>query len=219
MSGTVCPACHYERSEPGSSCPRCGQNYSELPPEATPSSASADPAPRGASTRSGKSISIPFNLVAGLALVGLAVVLFSSREKGSERAETAPVFELEPALANADGEDPCLGTERCVTVYVAPWCPACRRSRPTVRQVQEVCENDPTTGFRVVVGQDRPGPVEQMATAYGSGTFVDPSGQYYRQLGGDGVPFWFVSDAQGQILTAFAGTYTPARAHLEMLGL
>lgn len=91
-------------------------------------------------------------------------------------------------------------TPRCLTVYVSPWCPHCRRSGPVIKAVEDDVRRRGVTA-RVIVGDDTDRAVRAYAAYFGPGTLLDP-GALFPQ---DGVPTAYVSDAQGRILSKTFG--------------
>ena len=58
----------------------------------------------------------------------------------------------------------CLG-EKCLTVYVAPWCPACKSLRPTIIELAETL-GDEGIEVKVIVGQDSQKATEKYAESW-----------------------------------------------------
>ncbi len=91
-------------------------------------------------------------------------------------------------------------TQTCLTVYVSPWCPHCRRSAAVIKAVAQDVRRRGVTA-RVIVGDDSEKAVRAYAAHFGSGTLLDP-GALFSQ---DGVPTAYVSDAQGRIQSTIFG--------------
>ena len=91
-------------------------------------------------------------------------------------------------------------TPTCLTVYVSPWCPHCRRSGPVIKAVAQDARRRGITA-RVIVGNDSEKAVRAYAAHFGAGTLLDP-GALFSQ---DGVPTAYVSDAQGRIQSKIFG--------------
>jgi thiol-disulfide isomerase/thioredoxin len=91
-------------------------------------------------------------------------------------------------------------TAKCLTVYLAPWCPHCRGSSQLVRAVRgDMLKRGITT--RIVVGMDQRPALENFAEEFGPGTLIDEKGQF--KVGG--VPAVYVSDNRGSILKHMTG--------------
>ena len=132
-------------------------------------------------------------------------------------SDAFPKTALAPAQSYHEAVDPCVLADKCVVVYLAPWCSACERSIGTIHQVVE--QIDGSIGVKVIVGQDTLAKVEEMARRLDCPVFVDPAGELWQELGVDGVPHWFVLDHQNRIMRDFGGTFSPIFYHMSKLGL
>jgi thiol-disulfide isomerase/thioredoxin len=94
----------------------------------------------------------------------------------------------------------CTGKSRCITVYVAPWCPVCRQSIPTMRLIDSyLAKNKPDVGINVVVGADRPEKIEEEAKELASlNALADISGEVMRANAVSVYPTWLVRDQAGK---------------------
>ncbi len=118
-------------------------------------------------------------------------------------------------------EDPCLQKKRCVVVYMTPWCPHCGTLKPVVVTLHKLIqEHAPLVGFKVVVGKDSEQALKHFASPLGSEIDVhyDPSGSFFRNAGGSGVPAWFIWDDQGVLVKALAGRPRIGSSSHEILG-
>jgi thiol-disulfide isomerase/thioredoxin len=108
--------------------------------------------------------------------------------------------------------------ERCLTVYLAPWCPSCRRAEPMVAQLREVLtrEGRPVT---VVMGMDEPAALEAHARDLGYPVLLDVDGRVERDAGIRGVPYFIVTDRQGRIVSRQAGAYDAVEPNRRALGI
>lgn len=90
---------------------------------------------------------------------------------------------------------------KCLTVYVAPWCPHCREATSTIVELRAwLAARGVRT--RVIVGKDSAEAVEDYARAFGDGAETDPEGA---QLPAAGVPNFQVTAANGSVLAEMAG--------------
>lgn len=137
----------------------------------------------------------------------------------AKRGDRFPDLELVAAESSDSDADPCVGRDRCIVVYLAPWCSACRRSLDTLRQVDEMFGDDPEVGLLVFVGSAPRGDVEAMAAQIEGPVFVDPDAVLWEQLGVEGYPHWFTLDGRRQILQTVAGTGQPFAYHIQLLGM
>lgn len=151
---------------------------------------------------------------------------YDLRSRYVKAAKAAPPRRPGPAgampelsLADAAGREtflPECPKARCLTVYVAPWCPACRSSTAIIRELQAHLATVDVP-VRVVVGADVPEKVRAYALEFGDATLLDPDKRW--SVGG--VPHFFVSDAAGGVHKEQAGAYrglSPAE-YAQALGL
>jgi hypothetical protein len=106
-----------------------------------------------------------------------------------------------PTLAGPEVNLRSCPTEKCVTAYVAPWCPHCRAATEGLLALRGRLKSKGMT-VRFVVGQDNPAAVKSYAAAFGPDALLDPDG---RMRVAGGVPHIFVSDAHGRVERDFAG--------------
>lgn len=92
-------------------------------------------------------------------------------------------------------------TTKCLTVYVAPWCPHCRAATPMILALRDYLK---TRGVetRIIVGLDKLEAVRAYAETFGEGTFLDTEGRISPP---GGVPALIVSDSSGRVLHQQAG--------------
>jgi thiol-disulfide isomerase/thioredoxin len=126
----------------------------------------------------------------------------SARTAGRRKA--GPKGSLpELSLSDAAGQEtflPECPKAKCLTVYLTPWCPYCRRATGLVQALQKEL---PEKGVpvRVVVGQDEDVRCRDYAAQFGTGTLLDCEKRWQPK----GVPHFFVSDGDGGVLAAEAG--------------
>jgi len=109
-----------------------------------------------------------------------------------------------PAKANKR-VDRCLGKERCIVVYVAPWCPACESIQGCLKEAVALTEGMPDFGVDVVMGYDKEEKLEAGAVGIGAGVYVDTTGDIRRALRVKSLPTFFAVNRQGKILHHVAG--------------
>ena len=128
-------------------------------------------------------------------------------------------YELTASRANVGTADSCIGRDRCVLVYIAPWCPACKYSLEAIKTLRDTWRGKDDRGISVVIGGDRPEKLEDFASTIGSNTFVDPDGTVHEKLGVEGVPYWVVLDGSLNVTKRFAGGLNNAEALANHLGV
>ena len=92
------------------------------------------------------------------------------------------------------------GTAKCLTVYVAPWCGYCRSATPLLREMRGALEKKGVES-RIVVGLDEESSVRAYAKEFGGGALLDLD----RAIDPGGVPHFYISDKQGNIVRHIAG--------------
>lgn len=114
-----------------------------------------------------------------------------------------------PSLLNAQSGSPvtdyCLLKQRCLVVYLAPWCPACKASIGLIRATQHFAESNPKIGVQLIVGMDSNNKLQKFAEELGGSTFVDSSNRIQDSVSVGGVPSWFVLDKDRNILNRGSG--------------
>jgi hypothetical protein len=121
-------------------------------------------------------------------------------------APTACRKELGAAgLTTVGGEgDPCAGRTRCVVVYLAPWCGACKLSLPLIANLRRELEAR-TIGFRIVVGSGPAEALRAMAAQIGGRVQLDERGEFARAAGVRSFPSWWLLDGQARVRAHFSG--------------
>jgi thiol-disulfide isomerase/thioredoxin len=103
-------------------------------------------------------------------------------------------------------------TAKCLTVYVAPWCPHCRNAGANILSLRDYLKAQGIE-TRIVVGDDAEDEVDRYASSFGNGTLVDPA-KTFKFSGG--VPHLFVTEDGGRILKQLAGFYEEPMAAAEL---
>ena len=142
-------------------------------------------------------------LVDGILMVCLGLAIAYISVKRSVPA-SEPLLSL-PTTAKQGAEisDPCRGKERCVNVYLAPWCPACHAALAFIDEMRSFFAVDSRAGFRVIVGYAGREEVEQMAFSLKGVTYMDYEGALRRAMRFSSVPQWWVTDQNRRVLRMF----------------
>jgi hypothetical protein len=108
--------------------------------------------------------------------------------------------------AEAVGTDPCAGRSRCVVVYLASWCPACRQcAQDTVPQLRQFWKEPDRPGLRVVVGSGEPAKIDEMARLVGDPVYLDATGAFGTRMKVDFFPKFFVVDEANRVMKSGRG--------------
>lgn len=134
-------------------------------------------------------------LIFGLAILG-AIYFWKKDQIDSARATAYQA-------AAAKQTDPCDGKKFCATIYVAPWCPACKAELPRFRGYLKNAPKQKDYGLKIVVGNgQKPGDNEEMAKQIGAGAVVDNSGQIFQQLKVTKFPSFYILDKDQSVVLA-----------------
>jgi hypothetical protein len=96
--------------------------------------------------------------------------------------------------------DGCNDKDRCITVYVAPWCPVCKSSQSTMRLMHNYFETKRTDiGLNVVIGADKPeNNAKERDLLSPLSAVTDDSGEIMRANAVSAFPTWIVRDRTGK---------------------
>jgi hypothetical protein len=150
------------------------------------------------------------NAVRGLCLCAALLLVYGKgggllgSGGGSDAAPTTMVPVSPPSkgiiLASLDGafrraKGPC-SAARCLTIYVAPWCPFCRRSTSRFIAMRKFLAGRGVPTIFVVGGAEL-GLCEEYAQEFGPKTLLDPNAS----LQVPGYPHFIITDANGATLS------------------
>lgn len=134
-----------------------------------------------------------------VALVGGA--LFAWTQSNKWRSVPSTVALAQVGELGDGGDDPCHGKERCVLVYMAPWCPACKSLLPQLLNVRDGRWKDSTTrGFKFVVGHGSPEQNREMVKQIGRGAYLDDDKEFSKKMGVRHFPTLYVLDGNGRVI-------------------
>ena len=90
--------------------------------------------------------------------------------------------------------------DKCLRVYLTPWCPHCRDAAPYVVKLRDMLARKgiPTA---VIVGQDQPDTLTTYARFFGPDTVLDRD----QAVRVNGVPHFWVIDRRGRLVKDIAG--------------
>ena len=106
--------------------------------------------------------------------------------------------------------------EKCLTIYVAPWCPACRSLKPTIVALTEELQAE-GMDVKLVVGNDSQEDTIKYAKKYPFPVYLDADASFYKKAKQRGVPFFLVTDKKGKITEKLAGGMANVRAMHDKL--
>jgi len=121
---------------------------------------------------------------------------------------------IDDSMLRSTGPDECATTERCLVVYLAPWCPQCRKSGGLVKELRARAALSSSVGFKVVVGKDEREALDRYAHKLGGFVHYDDDGSFYREIGASGVPAWVAWDAERRVVGKLYGRPLGAPNHV-----
>lgn len=106
--------------------------------------------------------------------------------------------------------------DKCLTIYVAPWCPACKSLKPTITSLTQELQAE-GLDVKVVVGNDSQKATEEYAKGYPFPVYLDADAKFYKKANQRGVPFFLVTDRKGKITNKMAGGIPNVKAMRDKL--
>ena len=109
-------------------------------------------------------------------------------------------------------------SDKCLIVYVAPWCPSCKSLTPMINSlVSELGREGVNT--TIVIGKDSMKNVLDYSKRYDMAILADANGRFFKSIGAKGVPYFAVTDTNGKRISEMSGGYRSIdqmRAELEI---
>jgi thiol-disulfide isomerase/thioredoxin len=175
---------------------------------------------------------MPLKTILLLSLVVTAGVIWFNQQENQEPFSTVtlPASDLRAYMSRSIDLDnhPCLGRTRCLIVYLAPWCPACRQTKSFIPYMREVISDHENAGLMVVVGKgwgNFKGGYD-MARDIGGQVYIDAEASYWRVLRkeANAVPAWVMFDGLGNAIETETGSprrqsQDSAQSFLKQLGI
>jgi thiol-disulfide isomerase/thioredoxin len=96
--------------------------------------------------------------------------------------------------------------DKCLIVYVAPWCPSCKSLTPMINELVKSASNDGVKAT-VVIGKDAMAKVLNYSKHYDAPILADANGSFFKQIGARGVPYFVVTDSNGKRMSEMSGGY------------
>lgn len=151
----------------------------------------------------------------GLVVLGILLLWHFFSLRTLPNASLARASKDGAASVYVGGRSP---SSKCLTIFVAPWCPACQQAKPIINSVIEDLR---ARGLQVVtvVTMDKEKAIQDCASGYSGTVAADPDGKYYHQAGANGVPYFVVTDTKGKVLKAMGGCIMNREAMEKALGL
>ena len=143
------------------------------------------------------------NIRVVLLVILTGIIVYKSGDFVRGRKSSAKLASVQNSqIGNEDYGIPinCMGKKYCITVFVAPWCPACKASEATFRMLNDyVRKNRSEIGFGLVMGA---GSAEQnlaeQAVLSPLEVTLDNSGEIFKNRSITAYPTWIVTDKSGR---------------------
>lgn len=120
------------------------------------------------------------------------------------------------ALVQRSGDISGCVTDKCLIIYIAPWCPTCQKITPTIISLVDELKNEDIT-VTVVVGKDKYKRVVAYANKFPFPVLTDANGSYFKKAGLEGVPYFAVTNSKGDVLNDYFGGYTKVKSFRKKL--
>jgi thiol-disulfide isomerase/thioredoxin len=101
--------------------------------------------------------------------------------------------------------DSCESKDRCIVVYLTPWCGVCKTAMPAIQQIRKYVNAADRVGMKIIVGKDNNENLDQLAKEISGKVYLDYDEQFYNQAKIRGVPTWWVIDDKRKILITYPG--------------
>ncbi len=109
-------------------------------------------------------------------------------------------------------------SDKCLVVYVAPWCPACKSLTPMINDLSAELDKEGIKAS-IVIGKDSMDNVLDYSKRFNQKVLIDSSGRYFNEIGAKGVPYFAVTNQSGKRIEEMSGGYREVRHMREQLGI
>lgn len=109
-------------------------------------------------------------------------------------------------------------TDKCLIVYLAPWCPTCQKITATIISLASEMEKEGMT-VTVVVGKDKLQKITAYANRFPFPVLTDANGSYFTKAEMVAVPYLAVTNSKGEVLNDYSGGYASVKAFRKKLGI
>jgi thiol-disulfide isomerase/thioredoxin len=113
--------------------------------------------------------------------------------------------------------DACFEKKRCLVLYVAPWCGACRSDVAFVNELSQQLKSNLNVGLKVIIGSAELPDLQQFAREYRAPALLDAAGEVRQALGVRSFPSYFWVTEEGKITKHPRGSYVllPYKTQVE----
>lgn len=108
--------------------------------------------------------------------------------------------------------------DTCLTIYVAPWCPACKKSTPMINSLVSDLRTE-GVDVQLIIGQDSPEKIKNYAKRHPYPILMDLDGAFFASADVRGVPYFVVTNWHGDILQEIRGANLNVNTMRQRLGI
>lgn len=108
--------------------------------------------------------------------------------------------------------------DKCLTVYVAPWCPACKQSVGMINNLVDDLKKDGLEAH-VIVGHDEVEKLQGFGKRFRVPVLLDPDKTFFETVDVEAVPYFAVTDGDGTILEEMRGANTSVQVMRDRLNI
>ncbi|MGF1689374.1 redoxin domain-containing protein [Photobacterium japonica] len=130
--------------------------------------------------------------------------------------ETLSVHDTNASFKRSDYVGGGCITEKCLVIYLAPWCPTCQKITPTIISLVSDMEKEGVT-VTVVVGKDQQDRITAYANKFPFPVLTDANGTFFTKAKLVGVPYFAVTNSKGNVLKDYFGGYMSVKSFREEL--
>lgn len=107
-------------------------------------------------------------------------------------------------------------SDKCLVVYVAPWCPACKSLTPMIEELSNQLKKEGIQAS-IVIGKDSMDNVLEYSKHFNQEVLIDSSGRYFNEISAKGVPYFAVTNQSGKRVEEMSGGYRQVSHMREQL--
>ncbi len=150
-------------------------------------------------------------------LLALAGIYFWSGPASTMPAEYLVYYDKTSAEKPGKRRLSCM-RNHCLTIYLTPWCPYCRKSHAAILDaVKQLEERGITT--TIILGMDKPDALVAYAADFPFPVYFDANNAYFKKLGMKGVPHSILWLPGGKIVNNESGGFSSADTLFHVMGL
>ena len=150
-------------------------------------------------------------------LLAVALYFIWSRPASTMPAESMVYYDKTSTEQAIKRRLSCL-RNRCLTIYLAPWCPYCRKSQGAILDAVKQLEARGIS-TTIILGMDKPEALVAYAADFPFPVYFDSNNAYFKKLDMKGVPHSIVWLPGGKIIKHKSGGFPSADSLLHHLGL